>query len=70
MSGPTEKKKKKEKKERKKERDKKIQNTMNRGTKQIQPERGEGQHVFKSHHAKRCETKPRLLKGKLLLKSK
>ena len=43
---------------------------MNGGTKQIQPERGEGQHVFKSHHAKRCETKPRLLKGKLLLKSK
>ena len=40
MSGPTEKKKKKKK--RKKERDKKIQNTMNGGTKQIQPERGEG----------------------------
>ena len=39
MSGPTEKKK---KKKRKKERDKKIQNTMNGGTKQIQPERGEG----------------------------
>ena len=71
MSGPTEKKKKKEKRKKgKKERDKKIQNTMNGGTKQIQPERGEGQHVFKSHHAKRCETKPRLLKGKLLLKSK
>ena len=43
MSGPTEKKKKKEKRKKgKKERDKKIQNTMNGGTKQIQPERGEG----------------------------